>query len=426
MNVLISAFAFSPYGGSESAVGWQISKELARLHNVTVLFGDVWGNQKSHVDIVRYCGDGESIKIGSEACQVFYVDGMRAVYVAPSRLISFLTRLHKIPGLWMLYYCAYNLWQRKAFRVSKSLCSREKFDVVHQLTMIGYREPGYLWLLGIPFLWGPVGGGPNEPLAYLKDFSFLGKIRVLVRALINEYQKRMCFRAKRAARVAKKIWTVTSADYEMVSKIWMVPNEQLVETGCSVLKNSRVRSWDGMSPLRIVWSGLHIPRKELPILLKAVKGLPFDYRIDVLGSGAETEHWMSLADRLSIADRIVWHGALPRENAMNIMNDCHLLVFPSIKEGTPHVVLEALSLGLPVICHDACGMGTAVDERCGLKIPLCSPSVSEVGFRNALKKMGRSPELIEKLSVGAIIRAQELSWEKKVECFSKAYDEARI
>jgi hypothetical protein len=26
------------------------------------------------------------------------------------------------------------------------------------LNMIGYREPGYLWKLNVPFVWGPMGG----------------------------------------------------------------------------------------------------------------------------------------------------------------------------------------------------------------------------------------------------------------------------
>ena len=55
-------------------------------------------------------------------------------------------------GLPMLYYLGYKYWQKSAFTKAKKLHKIEKFDVVHQLTQISFREPGYWWKLGIPFL----------------------------------------------------------------------------------------------------------------------------------------------------------------------------------------------------------------------------------------------------------------------------------
>jgi len=37
LRVLLSAFSFSPVGGSEPAVGWQIASRLAQHHDVVVL-----------------------------------------------------------------------------------------------------------------------------------------------------------------------------------------------------------------------------------------------------------------------------------------------------------------------------------------------------------------------------------------------------
>ena len=112
---------------------------------------------------------------------------------------------------------------------------------------------------------------------------------------------------------------------------------------------------------------------------------------------------------------------LPRVQALEQMSQSNVLVHTSLKEATSNVVLEALERGLPVICHDACGMGTAVDERCGLKIPLRDPESSVRGFRDALIRVLDEPELLQRLSQGAFERAAELTWDKKVATYEHAY-----
>jgi glycosyltransferase involved in cell wall biosynthesis len=69
-------------------------------------------------------------------------------------------------------------------------------------------------------------------------------------------------------------------------------------------------------------------------------------------------------------------------------------------------------------------MGIAVDERCGLKVPLLDPETSTAGFQAAIRRLLTEPELLPTLSAGAYQRAAELSWESKVEAFSQAYREA--
>ena len=56
------------------------------------------------------------------------------------------------------FYKYYREWQWKTYLLAKDICKVEKIDVLHQLNMIGFREPGYLWKLsqenGVPFVWG--------------------------------------------------------------------------------------------------------------------------------------------------------------------------------------------------------------------------------------------------------------------------------
>ena len=77
-------------------------------------------------------------------------------------------------------------------------------------------------------------------------------------------------------------------------------------------------------------------------------------------------------------------------------------------------------MGLPVICHDACGMQTAVTDRCGIKVPLHDPETSIDGFCRAIQKLAE-PQFYNQLSAGALHRAHELTWDSKVARISEAY-----
>jgi glycosyltransferase involved in cell wall biosynthesis len=130
-----------------------------------------------------------------------------------------------------------------------------------------------------------------------------------------------------------------------------------------------------------------------------------------------------LGRQLGIDDRIRWIDEMPHEQALAEMAAAHAFVFPSLQEASSTVVLEALSLGLPVVCHDACGFGMVVTDECGIRIPRLTPAQSVDGFATAIRQLIQSPELIAKLSAGALARSEELSWDHKAQAIAKVYDE---
>jgi glycosyltransferase involved in cell wall biosynthesis len=143
--------------------------------------------------------------------------------------------------------------------------------------------------------------------------------------------------------------------------------------------------------------------------------------LNVLGEGRETKRWKSLAEKLSLPN-VTWLGHLPlRREALQAMGQSDVFVHSSFREGTPMVVLEAMAWGLPVICHDVCGMAVAVDARSGVKVPFENPERSIQGFREAIEGLLRDPGLVERLSEGALGRALELSWDVKVKEIAEAY-----
>jgi glycosyltransferase involved in cell wall biosynthesis len=77
---------------------------------------------------------------------------------------------------------------------------------------------------------------------------------------------------------------------------------------------------------------------------------------------------------------------------------------------------------LPILCHNIGGMSFAIDESCGFKIALVDRQTSILKFADAIARLATCPGLLNRLSVGALCRAQALSWDKLVGAIASAYD----
>ena len=414
-RVLVSAYAVSPVRGSEPGMGWNICSRLARHHDVTVLCSpqvppnaqDFRGEIEQHL---REHGP---------------VPGLSFHFVEPPAA-SYLFQRETPLLRRTLYYTGYRAWQRAAFRAARELHARRPFDLVHQLNITGFREPGYLWQLpDVPFVWGPVGGAANVPPAFLPMMSGRDRLFYRLRNVTNAVQKRTSSRCRRAAARAGHIWVVGDANRRLVEEVWGCPADPMLEVGGERHPDGRVRTYDGSRPLRLVWSGQHIGRKALPLLQLALASLGGKPAVEltVLGEGPETAAWKALAQRLGIAPLVRWTGRLPRDAALREMAAADAFVSTSVLEETSLVVLEALSLGLPVVCHDACGMGVAVTDACGIKVPLQDPEASVAGFTAAVKQLAAGGKRFEQLSAGALARAEELSWDRKAAAMADTYEQ---
>jgi glycosyltransferase involved in cell wall biosynthesis len=413
LRVLISAYYCSPYRGGEAAVGWRYVTGLAKEHDVTVICGDLSRDGPTGRDIERYKRE-EGLPAGLEIH-----------HIQAEGVTLRIHDLHALPGLWFLYYGAYRRWQLEVLDLARRLHADRPFALAHHLTVIGYREPGYLWQLGIPFVWGPINGAALMPWSYIGGFGAGGAYRHVTRNLLNLLQSRLPGRSRQAARAAAKIWCVTREDREMVEGLWNCRGELMIETGASPVESPVVRRRDPGEPLRLVWCGLIEARKALHLLLEALAGLPdgLVWELHVIGDGPQRERCRSRADSLGIGGSVHWAGSVAHAEAQRLMAQGHLLVHSALKEGTPHVVLEALAQAMPVICHDACGMGVAVTDESGIKVPMIDPATSIRGFRDAVARVATEPGLLGTLSAGAIARARALSWESKIAAVSQGYRE---
>lgn len=138
---------------------------------------------------------------------------------------------------------------------------------------------------------------------------------------------------------------------------------------------------------------LHVGRlnkqKSLDTLLYALPRLHGGWRLSLVGDGPEAVPLYELAQSLGVADRVEFLGWRSRDELVALYNAADLFVFPSVDEGMPNAVLEAMSCGLPVVACAVNGCTELVQpDRTGLLVP---PRNVEV-LAEALQRLCDTPE----------------------------------
>ena len=310
---------------------------------------------------------------------------------------------------------AYTLWLKDAYQLARQLHQEEAFELAHQLTYVGFRFPGRLWKLGVPFVWGPVGGLENTPWRFLPVLGWKGAVYYAGRNLVNSLQKLTLRSSRKAFHKADVVIAATSGIQKEIKRCYGVDSQVICEVSPPDVAVESIGSRAADETLRIIWSGEHLPGKALPLLLNALARVSGDipWRLDILGEGPSGVAWKQLVDKLAISEHCHWHGRLSRIDALTRMKKGHVFVITSLKDLTSTVLLEALSLGLPVVCPDHCGFADVVDSSCGIKIPMNSPAGLTQGIGEAIQQLGADEALRQSLAQGALRRADEFSWQKK-------------
>jgi len=405
LRVLVLAYACSPYKGSEAGVGWHRVVESAKYFDTCV----ICEKDEFEDDIRRYLRKHGEIP----TLHFHFIPRLPFAQFAERRLRP-------------LYYLAYNLWQRSAYRLACRLHRELHFDLVHQLTMCGFREPGYLWKMDMPFVWGPVGGTQNYPWRLLPAAGIGAVLKEGLRNVANALQFRLSPRVGRAARRTAVLLAANSVGRQDFLSVHKVAAERELDVGAKSLVNPAGRHDEPDSPLRLLWSGTLDHHKALHLLIEALAIMPEScrYELKVLGSGPLERRLQSRARRLGIDGRIHWMGHVPYEQAMADYEQAHLFVFTSCRDTCGAQVLEALSRGLPIVCLDHQGVGDVVTRRCGIKVPLGDFREVVGGLRDAIVALSQDRRRLEAMSHAALERAAEFLWERKGEKMADVYRRA--
>jgi glycosyltransferase involved in cell wall biosynthesis len=402
MKVLLSAYSCSPIAGSEPAIGWNWARCIAAAgYEVVVITRAI--NQKD-IDL---------------ACSQQAISNPRFIFHDLSPLLQ---KLYKVP---FGNYVYYSLWQYTAAQKAARAHQQERFDRVQHITWGSFRLPSFMGRLGVPFIFGPVAGGEDTPPGLRKGLGLRGRIWDSLRRLSN---------------VLLTLVPPVRSTYSEATEIVATTAETLHQIPAAYRRKGRVQQAIGIDPqtiakpsssmrpakgpqarakLELLYVGRLLPWKGLHLGFKAMTKLGnhiADVHLTIIGSGPDAPRLNNLAERLNIHGAVTWIPWVKREDLLGMYADYDVFLFPSLHDSGGIAVLEAMTLGLPVLCLDLGGPGISVDNTSGVVIATAGKNEDQVAEAIAefIKKILADGSLLLRLSEGARRRANTLTWRAQV------------
>jgi glycosyltransferase involved in cell wall biosynthesis len=151
---------------------------------------------------------------------------------------------------------------------------------------------------------------------------------------------------------------------------------------------------------RIVFLGQLVERKGIHVLVEAMAQLRGEAELLLVGgdwgSAGYAADVQSLARRLGVGEWITFENH--RADVGAILSTADVLVLPSFAEARPRTIIEAMTLGIPVVATSIGGVPSLVaDEETGLLVPAGDPAALAI----ALGRLVRSPALRERIGAAA-------------------------
>lgn len=393
MKILVSAYGCEPYKGSESGVGWNWVKRMSLKHELWVI------TRANNKEEIQKCSDA-------------WVNRIHWEYYDLPESVRKLKKGDK--GLYLYYY----LWQRGIIPLAKELQEKVGFDCTWHLSFGSMWMPTFLYKLKVPFVWGPVGGGETVPKAYWPLLTRKNAIMQWLRTfMIRTAMLNPLF--SRPARYASAIIVRTDESRrafppQMQEKIFTSLETCMEE---ETVERYRPHSiWPEKHGIRMIYTGRLIPLKAVEIPIRAIARMKHRDAVSfvVVGKGPLKKRLRDLTAELDIQDRIQFVDYMQRTELLDILQENDVYVFPSLKEGGSWALMEAMALGLPVICHDLSGMHIITASDCAFQIQASGIENSIQGFADAMDYFVENPDQIACMGRAAHERVQrEFTWPSK-------------
>jgi glycosyltransferase involved in cell wall biosynthesis len=175
-------------------------------------------------------------------------------------------------------------------------------------------------------------------------------------------------------------------------------------------------------PLRILYVGSLDYLKGIHFAIRALACSGSPTQMTIVGSGAFKKELMSVVEALGVSDKVEFLGQKNRRDLTKIYAEHDVLIFPSLHDSGGMAVLEAMAASLPVIALNCGGPALAVQEGCGVRVPLGSSDQIIREIADAIRLYSNDRNLLKQHGITA--RASVLStyaWPIKIKRLQEIY-----
>lgn len=407
LRVLACAYACllesgSPISGGEATLGWNLTRQLARFHDVWVLTAT--SNQKGI--------EAELKRQPVPNVTFHFVD-----------LPGWMRFLLRFPGGVQLY--AY-FWQVRAYFAARRLHRQVNFDIFHHITFANDWMASYIGaLLPIPYLRGPGGGAHRTPEGFLRQYSagarFWERFRsfgqfVLTRdPIFVRGQRRagailLCNReaadaVPKSLRPKVQLFPVNGISADDLK---IIAGE--ADTDAQQTTNPQKSQVSSRRAFEVLYAGKLLGLKGVALGIKGFARFArqhSDVTFSVVGDGPERARLETLIHELGVEKSVILKKWTPRSELLRVMRAADVFLFPSLRDGGGAVVVEAMAAGKPIVCMDLAGPGLHVTENCGIKITPLNPEQTAQGIAEALERLYQDRGLVVKMGNAARLRVEK-------------------
>lgn len=397
MKIFIIAFACEPNRTSEPGVGWNVAREMASRHDVTVV------TRANNKDVIESVGGIKNIKW-------IYFD-----------LSGWFCKLKKrIPYGSQIYQEIWNKAVARRFR--KEI---ESSDIVHQLTFGAAFFTPWAARFAKKFVWGPLGGGDKPiPFSFMKRMDGLSFVREFIYGFIS---RAACRGTLWSRHLRSQVDAIIFRTREFSKRMKCRDETDISIVGETAYTEPIVpREYDiSQRPLKVMIVGRLIPHKAADFALQAFARFVDDGgdgELTVCGCGPLESKMRRIAQKAKLDAKVRFLGQVEHGKVIAELRRSDVLLHLSFREGGSWSILEAMAHGLPVICQKASGMDDMVGDDCGGKIVATTPDALVDAAAQKMMDYYNDRELIRRHGLAAQKRVDEVfRWKNIVDVIDGVY-----
>jgi glycosyltransferase involved in cell wall biosynthesis len=171
----------------------------------------------------------------------------------------------------------------------------------------------------------------------------------------------------------------------------------------------------------IIFVGTLRPVKGLIYLIKAMDIIHAEIEntiLMIIGDGEERKSLEEAVIKSHLEKVVIFNGKIPNKDIPKYLVQGDVFVLPSLSEGFPNVILEAMAAGLPIVSTNIHGLSEIIrNEENGYLVEPKNPQQ----LADKLLQILKNPIQSKKISSNNIEKVKKYSWKNVIECLEDVY-----